>query len=218
MSKKVSDPTKLFHQAHSFRQAAQALSQQITGIEDGVVLMTPACVLSAFSCELFLKCLICIERGSAPEGHDLLVLFKKLTAQTRKRLKDMWANHTLRYRDKVEETKRLTGVTFETDLERALEAGRNAYTLLRYMHEGTHQKEYAFYLGALPQMLGHVAFELKPEWAEKAKKAFDEVSSQPRTPVDLPVAFSHPFSDGDDKGEFRMIVSPSTKPKPSKSS
>jgi hypothetical protein len=130
----------------------------------------------------------------------------------------MWADYTLRYRDKVEETKRLTGVTFETDLELALEAGRNAYTLLRYMHEETHQKEYAFYLGALPQMLGQVAFELKPEWAERAKKAFDEISSQPRTPVEQLVAIPHPFSDSDNKSEYRMIVSPSTKPKRSKSS
>src|SRR5262245_36741778 len=44
------------------------------------------CVLAAFTIELMFKCLICIEQGGSPRGHDLLELFDKLSAPTRERL------------------------------------------------------------------------------------------------------------------------------------
>ena len=97
-----------------------------------------------------------------------------LSAKTRKRLKEMWAGHVRFHGDKAEEFKRATGITFETDLTLALAAGRKAFELIRYQHDGLNE-EYAFYLGALPDMLGKVAFELRPDWAEHAKKQWQEL-------------------------------------------
>jgi HEPN domain-containing protein len=203
------DPEKLFLQATAFQEAKDVLSKRMTTAQGGVVLMAPTCVLSAFASELLLKCLICLERGYAPEGHDLLVLFNMLATQTRDRLKEMWANHTQTYRDKVEEAERLTGIKFETDLTLALKAGRNTFNLLRYMHEG-HKEEYAFYLGALPHMLGRVAFELRPEWARRAKKEWEELQPRMEMPPKSSTILVQPFSDAKASGQHIMIYPPTT--------
>jgi hypothetical protein len=133
----------------------------------------PVGVLSAFACELFLKCLVCVERGDQPHGHDLLALFNLLSAQTRERLSEMWASHAQKYQDKVQEFSAMHGLTFETELVAALKTGRRAFDLIRYRHE-ERGEEFAFYLGALPYMLRNRAFELRPDWAEQAKKAWHE--------------------------------------------
>jgi hypothetical protein len=201
------DPEKLFLQAGAFQEAKEVLYERAASAQAGVVLITPTCVLSVFASELLLKCLICIERGYAPKGHDLLALFNMLTPQTRQRLKQMWAHHTRTYRDKVEETEKLAGIKFETDLTLALKAGRNAFNLLRYKHEG-HEEEYAFYLGALPHMLARVAFKLRPEWERRSKEAREELQSRMEMPPNSPAGLVHPFSDPEASGKHIMIFPP----------
>jgi hypothetical protein len=53
-------------------------------------LAEPLAVLSALTTELFLKCLICIETGDTPRGHDLKELFDQLSVATRTRIQDLW--------------------------------------------------------------------------------------------------------------------------------
>jgi hypothetical protein len=114
-----------------------------------------------------LKCLICIERGGAPpRGHDLLALFDKLSPRTGERLETMWADLARRNRDEFEAFKRETGVAIEPELRSALAAGRKGFEQIRYQHEGV-QEGFAFYLGPLPDILGKIAFELRPDWAER---------------------------------------------------
>jgi hypothetical protein len=169
------DPEKLFLHGVSFHEAQIVLTEQTPDVHsvEARAMAAPACVLSAFACELFLKCLVCIERGYQPRGHDLLVLFNLLSAQTRERLREIWAHHAQTYQDKVQEFRAMHGFTFETELVAALKKGRRAFDLIRYRHE-ERREEFAFYLGALPYMLRNRAFELRPDWAEQAKKAWHE--------------------------------------------
>ena len=52
--------------------------------------MAPALVLSAFASETFLKCLIALETGHAPDGHNLKNLFQMLRHPTQRRIEELW--------------------------------------------------------------------------------------------------------------------------------
>lgn len=90
------DPLKTARQAQSFNRAKEILWAQIQSDKvDAVELHPSSCTLAAFSCELFLKCIICIEKGDAPKGHDLLPLYKELKPETRRQLDGLWTQQAL---------------------------------------------------------------------------------------------------------------------------
>jgi hypothetical protein len=120
--RKAVEPESIFLQAVAFHHAQLTLMLAHPHNRIARAALAPAiCVLSAFTSELLLKCLICIEKGYmpyTPDGHDLLVLFEMLSIRTRERLKKMWADH---YREHpVEEFQNNLGFPFETDLLLAL--------------------------------------------------------------------------------------------------
>jgi hypothetical protein len=85
VQKKRIDPEAIFLHAVSFHLAFRVLHEYKPSHPSGAgALHLPASVLSAFTCELFLKALICIETGRVPTGHLLLNLFSRLSASTRK--------------------------------------------------------------------------------------------------------------------------------------
>jgi HEPN domain-containing protein len=142
-------PENIFAQADGFHRALELLMENSPNDQRAAALVPPVCVLAAFTIELMLKGLICIERGgSPPRGHDLLALFDELSAPTRKRLEAMWTPR-------------------EPELGLALAAGRKAFEQVRYFYED-HKEDFAFYLCSLPDMLVKVAFELRPDWAGRA--------------------------------------------------
>jgi HEPN domain-containing protein len=116
------EPERIFQQAVGFHQAQKILMESSPN-DQREALVPPVCVLAAFTSELMLKCLIGIERGSPPRGHDLLALFNELTTPTRKRLEAMWTDYVQHHPDRAAFKK--AGVTIEPDLHRPLQrAGR----------------------------------------------------------------------------------------------
>src|ERR1700745_2660716 len=85
------EPERIFQQAIRFHQAQKILERSPDDQREALV--QPVCVLAAFTIELLLKCLIRIEGGSPPRDHDLLELFKLLSARTRERLEAMWSDY-----------------------------------------------------------------------------------------------------------------------------
>jgi hypothetical protein len=159
------EPKRILQQAAGFYKVEQILMEKEPDDRDEAVgLAMTTCLLQAFTSELMLKCLIRIEGGSPPQIHDLLDLFNRLSAPTRKRLEAMWRDYVQRHPDQSEAYKKV-GVTIEPELTSALAAGRRAFELIRYWHEGP-DEDYVFYLGPLPNMLMRVAFELRPDWAK----------------------------------------------------
>jgi HEPN domain-containing protein len=162
-------PVSIFLHAASFREAQLILEESRVPQVQRKALVLPGCVLSAFTSELLIKCLICIERGGKPpRGHDLLELFEKLSARTRKRLEAIWTDHLQLHRNKFEELQREVGLKLPSDLRSALALGGKAFELIRYLYEGL-EEEFAFYLGAMPDILGKVVLELRPDWVERAR-------------------------------------------------
>ena len=162
-------PVSIFLHAADFREAQLILEESKVPHAQRRALVSPGCLLSAFTSELLIKCLICIERGGEPpRGHNLLKLFDKLSARTRNRLEAIWTDHLQLHRDKFEELKREVGLKLPSDLRLALALGGKAFEVIRYPYEGL-REEFAFYLGALPDILGKVVLELRPDWEERAR-------------------------------------------------
>jgi hypothetical protein len=145
-------PESIFQQAVGFQRALRILMETKGRPE----LVPPVCALAAFTIELMFKCLICIERGSPPHGHDLLALFDDVSAPTRKRLEAKWADYVQRHRHPL--------IPREQELRSAIAKGRKGFELIRYWHEEP-KEEFSFFLCDLPDMLVEVAYELRPDWA-----------------------------------------------------
>jgi hypothetical protein len=161
------DPSKIFEQANCFYQALTILrdikpenTQLVVNIGD------PGMVVAAFTIELFLKCLLCIEKkGEVPRGHHLRVLFDRLSPSTRSRIQHAWDNSIAPHLAEVWNLhEKRFGIKIARDLPAALCAGGKAFELIRYSYEGK-TKHLQFYLIDLPQHLRSIILELKPEWS-----------------------------------------------------
>jgi hypothetical protein len=95
------DPFKIFQHASRFHASDRRLRSTLTLHDIGVIAI-PANVLSVFTSELYLKCLLCVETGIVPDTHNLKALFKRLRPDTRRALEDLWdADIRLPHRQKV---------------------------------------------------------------------------------------------------------------------
>jgi hypothetical protein len=162
------DPYRILQQAHKFFVAQETLYEKVTAVPPSADdLVIPALVLSAFASELFLKGLIAIETGKAPpQGHDLYLLFKKLSAPTRHRLEEMWNWYAHGRKAAWDGLEKERGNPVPRDLPRCLRMATGAFQGMRYHYEPS-AINYQFILDDLPHVLGLMAMELKPESAGK---------------------------------------------------
>src|SRR3981081_1012019 len=90
-SKSGIDPFFIFLQGKAFFQANRLIHSATESSPDkNCELRIPACTMSVFACELFLKCLLCIETNSVPRGHNLRRLYDSLKGTTRRELEALW--------------------------------------------------------------------------------------------------------------------------------
>ena len=87
MTKRAVDPEKIFLHAVAFHYAWKILRTEM---------MKGPGMLSAFTSELLLKCISCIEKGHSPRQHDLKVLFDMLIVQTRRRQMELYKGFRIR--------------------------------------------------------------------------------------------------------------------------
>jgi hypothetical protein len=162
MSKPQIDPAKIFEQAGCFYQAWNVL-RAIPRENDHafVTLIEPLVVLGAFTTELFLKCLVCIETGNAPRDHNLRRLFDHLSMEARTRIQNLWNSATIRRSKKWDELEKF-GLSMPRDLPSALDKGSSAFERIRYSYEGKTEGVH-FYLEDLPAILERLILEIKPE-------------------------------------------------------
>lgn len=90
-SKRKIDPSKIFEQADCFYTTLAVLCNvEAENTQLGVTLGEPAMVIGALTIELFFKCLLCVELGHVPRGHNLRELYEKLSSPTRDRIEQGW--------------------------------------------------------------------------------------------------------------------------------
>jgi hypothetical protein len=168
------DPLTIFMHAKGFHIAEDYIgSINISqNVQLALEMSQAVMVLAAFNCELFFKCLICIETGLVPPGHDLDDLYDQLSPETQARCEEMWDTEVVPLRDpmwKKMEKDVGKGDTLKRDLPSAIKAGRRAFEKMRYSYE-PESKGSQFYISDLPRLLYRVILEKKPEWARLQRK------------------------------------------------
>src|SRR5258708_3118503 len=84
------DAFKIFEHASNFHESDQRLRKSVLQDNQWREIAHPAAVLVVFASELYLKCLLCTERGDFPREHNLEKLFNKLRPGTKELLEAMW--------------------------------------------------------------------------------------------------------------------------------
>ena len=149
----------IFFQADAFNVAAQRLTQ--TGVPN-IPLMVAQIVNSSFSSELYLKCLILLDTGDAPHGHDLAKLFDQLSDESKNAIETKWNAETAKQTATLDEIDRRAGapVTART-LQDALTREGKAFENWRYAHEPGPLCNFS--LTNLPAILRSHILTIKPE-------------------------------------------------------
>jgi hypothetical protein len=172
MAKPPIAAAQVFEHAECFYQASAVLRNQLPvrlrpdhfeNIHAAVTLTEPLIVLDALTSELFLKCLICIETGGTPHGHDLKKLFDQLSEATRTSIQSFWDSEIATLRRKKWDDLERFGLRLPRDLPSALAKGTNAFERYRYSYEGN-TEDLHYYLEDLPPLLERVILEMKPEF------------------------------------------------------
>jgi hypothetical protein len=159
------DPLKIFDEAHGFYQALAILCNVEAGnTQLAVTIGEPVMVIGAFTIELFLKCVICLETGSLPRReHNLRELFDQISPIIQTKIENEWEKIAEHHTEVWDGFERRLGITMTRDLRSALAAGGDAFQRIRYSYEGGNER-LQFYLQDLPRALGRIILEVKPEW------------------------------------------------------
>ena len=118
--------------------------------------MIPAIVCSAFSVELFIKCLVMVEGGGAPRGHQLKALFSLLSQSSQAAVAQRFgelvgSNPTARAM-----TAQFPHISLE--IEDVLDTVNRVFEQWRYAYEGEAGSAYG--LGELAQAVQERVVEL----------------------------------------------------------
>lgn len=159
-------PIQIYNQANNFYLANIRLRGNDHPFEHLKAFAGPSLVLCAFSAELFLKCIECIETGSFNKGHNLKNLFHRLSKPTQRRIEELWDADAERNAGARELIKEKFGEEIPPDLDWALASGARGFEELRYSFDPANAKS-KFFLSELPRMLRDVTLEMKPEWRVK---------------------------------------------------
>lgn len=122
----------------------------------------PIMVISAFACELMLKCLVLIDTGSTPRKHGLYDLYKLLKPATQDSLKAAWSSVSQQRSEILDQIDASLGYKRPRDLESHLESGNDAFVQLRYVYEGG--DDFDFRLSDFPIVLREQIRSMKPEF------------------------------------------------------
>lgn len=162
------DPKRIFLHARGFHQAESHIANVDIDKNPQLALeMSQAqMVLSAFISELYFKCIICIETGLTPAGHELDKLFDQLSPTSKELIEKIWDKEVIPMRNpmwtKIEDEFG-DGDTLKRGFRDAIEAGSRAFEIMRYGYE-PQAKNSKFYISDLPQLLHRVILGMKPEW------------------------------------------------------
>jgi hypothetical protein len=154
------DPKSVFQLACKFAAAEQHLRH--TSNPNAGYMASPSMVMSAFTSELFLKCLLLLEGKDIARIHSLNVLYQKLSPNQKRRIEEAWNREA---RPKVEQLNQKFGFDRPSDLPNALVTCGRTFEHMRYAYEDPDRQ--AFYLGQLPAILWRAIVAIRPEWAPK---------------------------------------------------
>jgi hypothetical protein len=162
------NPELAFVSAEAFLEVCKVLTAAYQGGNTRILAQAMA-TNAAFSLETYLKCLLLLEKGDAPHGHDLHCLFHALSQSTQSELTkhhEEFLNSNPSFVAKA----RQTGLP--TNLEELLKLGRNAFTDFRYAYERI-PSETDFALNGLTYCVRQRILKLRPCWNSALQEIAD---------------------------------------------
>jgi hypothetical protein len=174
---KKHDPVQIFLQADGFSAAYNLLSAEKLPPHDVAKLGHVRVVVSALAVELFLKCLICIETGRSPRGHNLRQLYDQLAPDTRRDIAAIWQRELVPLRAPMwNEMERLAGKPVPRDLPTALLVSNKSFEKVRYLYEGE-LDGITYVLTDMPTILRRIILHKHPEWRSASRKLQEPLGS-----------------------------------------
>lgn len=160
-AKRPPDPLAVFMHARRFR-AGYDYTLNIKDPAQMALLGPVTLTLSAFSSELYLKALLCVETGRLFPGHNLKNLYRNLSGASRRRIDKAWQAHFQTILPKFNAIARTKGTPVPSgSLEDALDLGAHAFEAFRYAFEGALPD---FLISDLPRLLDDAILDIRPEW------------------------------------------------------
>lgn len=164
------NPLDIYIHALGFHVAEDILGKVTTSPNPqlAVQVVQSVMTLSAFTTELFLKCLLCLETTLTPQGHHLFELFQQLKPETQAKIAMLWDTKIVPHRDrewKIIEANYGGSAKMHRDLPGAISASSRAFEKIRYSYEPGSRKDSDFNISDLPRILRRIILEKKPEWS-----------------------------------------------------
>lgn len=178
------DPERMFKHAAVFEFVALFLSdysiKKLNAAPPGVGVAIPDAariVNSALSLELYLKCLLSIEKGDYDFEHELVKLFNAISPARQLRIKELF----------VEEFNRIPHLVYlrqvatdkkEYEFDRILERANHAFVEWRYAFEGL-ESGVQYNGQPVRNAVRRVILEIKPDWI----KILESLDTRPTYPT-----------------------------------
>ncbi|MGA2483347.1 MAG: hypothetical protein ABSF92_09530 [Candidatus Acidiferrales bacterium] len=151
------DPKGIFGTAEVYLTGASMLANRLPD------LMFPWVMCSAFSLELYLKCLILVERGTLEKGHDLADLFSKTTPESQKAIRASYESHKAKMEAMYAAVKGIPAP--KTDFDYVLHISADAFVKFRYAFEqGTGGGDFGWSASPISECVRGRLLELHPDW------------------------------------------------------
>ncbi|GGI11526.1 hypothetical protein [Gottfriedia solisilvae] len=125
----------VYDSANNFLVASNALNEKLSETNDIGTYIAPIIVNTAFSIELYLKCIYMIENGQPIQGHFLDKLYRKLSKESREMIEAIYdmlvpqSPTVMILKQKIPDMK--------TDLDTVLKDMSSAFIKWRYNFEGS---------------------------------------------------------------------------------
>jgi HEPN domain-containing protein len=165
MAKAPIDPFQIYLHAYKFLWSDEHLRRTGDDTQVMAFIGPPAIVLSSFTSELLLKCILVLEIGDAPNTHDLNALFQKLSPPTQQKIVDRWDKAVVAHENQMTYNEKLSGQAIPRDLPSALILCGKAFERMRYIYEDP--LSVSFYIIDLPRILITTVWEIRPDWKNK---------------------------------------------------
>jgi hypothetical protein len=161
------DPLSMFVVAEQYWHGSEWLARAVDrGYPFNVDM--PIVICSAFSLELYLKCLIALSGKRAQGGHDLEELFNELSPTTKTEIRARWdRSYGEDDRIAIEGIYATKGVRLPTiDFDFILTASRATFKEERYIHESGLKAGKGWCAYSIVEIVRNIIMETHPHWVD----------------------------------------------------
>jgi hypothetical protein len=129
------------------------------------VMPTAAMTCSAFALEVYLKCLVRMERKPIKRGHGLIALFNQLGRRNQSSIKRYWRANSEPAREAVEEIYGRDGTPApKFDFNFVMTASDDAFVSLRYIYERGVDQAKGWLADAVVEGARQTILDKHPDW------------------------------------------------------